>query len=291
MDSTEIAKKARLLEVRTKRLLDESLSGSFKSPFKGQGLQFSEHRQYIPGDDVRHIDWKASARTRDPLMKKYEEERELSILLVLDLSRSGSFGTSRTTKRDLLRETAAMLAHAATIAGDKIGIVTFAEGVVETLPPKKGKAALHRVLAACFAEPASDRGSRLDLALSRANQILKHTGVVFILSDFEAKNYEDQLLPLGHGHDVIAVRAFNAQEERIPPIGWIRLEDPETGKVSLVDTSSYRFQNWQKIKAEKKEKDLRSVFLRSKVEDLSIETEDDLFRRLVLFFGARSRRR
>ncbi|RYZ68280.1 MAG: DUF58 domain-containing protein, partial [Proteobacteria bacterium] len=247
--------------------------------------------QYVPGDDVRHIDWKASARTRDPLMKKYEEERELSILLVLDLSRSGSFGTQERTKREILQETAAMLAHAASIAGDKVGIITFAEKIIEVMPPKKGKAPLHRVLAACFADPIGDQGTRLDLALKRAHQMLKHTGVVFVLSDFEAKDYEQPLLQLGHGHDVIAVRAWSAKEEKIPPIGWITLEDPETGKVSRVDTSSYRFQNWQKLKSEKKEKDIRTLFLRSKVEDLSIETEGDVFRRLVVFFSSRSQRR
>ena len=289
--SAEALKKAKLIEVQTKRLLDEALTGSFRSPFKGQGLQFAEHRVYVPGDDVRHIDWKASARTKEPLIKKYDEERELNVFLVVDQSASGAFGSGTNTKREAIQEVAAMIAQATFFSGEKIGMIGFDRQVNETLAPKKGRAHLHRVMAGVFAPDSGREGTDLRAALERVSKVMKHAGVIFIVSDFQAADYETNLRRLTRKHDVVAVRVKDAQELKVPNIGLLPFRDPETGVTTLVDTGSYRFQDWQRRENRNFEERTKTLFKKCGVEELPIETRNDLADTVVRFFSARARRR
>jgi uncharacterized protein (DUF58 family) len=289
--SKELLKKAKLIEIKTKKLLDEALSGSFRSPFKGQGLQFAEHRVYIPGDDVRHIDWKVSARTKEPLIKKYDEERELNIFIVIDHSASGTFGSTSQSKRAAIQEVAALIAQATFFAGEKVGLLTFSGEVKSFLPPKKGRAHLHRVMAEVFSSDEGVKGTNLSLALEKVDRVLKHAGVVFVVSDFQSNDYDRNLRRLTRRHDVVAVRVKDSEELKIPDIGMLPLSNPETGEVILVDTRSYRFQEWQRGESKKFEEQTKALFKKCGVEELFIETKNDLSEAVVRFFGARARRR
>ena len=201
----ELIKKVRLIEITTRKMVDDVMSGSYRSSFKGQGVQFSEHRVYQPGDDVRHIDWKVSARSREPLLKKYEEERELTVFLVVDVSGSESFGSDRKLKSQIAAEIAGMLAYAAVHTGDKVGVLLFGGRVEKIIPPKKGKQHILRVIRDILTYQHRTRGTDLKGALDAAGRIMKHSGVVFVISDFMAENYDISLKRLARRHDVVAV--------------------------------------------------------------------------------------
>ena len=287
----DLLKKVRQIELGTRRKMDDMLTGGYKSHFKGQGVQFSEHRVYVPGDDIRHIDWKVSARSRDPLVKKYDEERELNVFLIVDVSRSEQFGTVTKTKEEIAAEVAAMLAYAANISGDKVGALLFAGEVERIIPPKKGRSHLMRIVTQVLSHRAATNGTRLDLALDSALRIMKHSGVVFIISDFITEGYESALRRLAKKHDVVAVQVEDARETEIPEVGSIFFLDPETGEEGLVNTSSYRFKTWFKKYLKERDERLKSLFVKSGVDRLQLSTRDDYADAVVKFFRARSRRR
>lgn len=287
----ELLKKVRLIEISTRRVIDDVLSGNYRSHFKGQGLQFSEHRLYVAGDDVRHIDWKASARTKEPLVKKYEEERELNVLLVIDLSDSGQFGSKTKLKSEVIAEIAAMLASAANTTGDKIGALIFAGEVEKIIPPKKGRGHVLRIVRDILTHESRSSGTNLGLALETASRIMKHAGVVFILSDFLAQDYATPLKRLARKHDVVAVRVNDGREWDVPEMGSLFIVDPETGEEGLVDTRSYRFKTWLAGFKKKTTEETLSLFRASQVEELKIETREDYPEAVVRFFRARSSKR
>lgn len=287
----ELRKKVHLIEISTRKIINDVMSGNYKSHFKGQGVQFSEHRTYVAGDDVRHIDWKVSARTRDVMLKKFEEERELSVFLVVDLSASGQFGSKEKLKVEAAAEIGSLLAYAAEKTGDKIGALLFAGEVEKIIPPKKGRAQVFRIVRDILGYAPKTRGTSLAQALDSANRIMKHSGVVFVISDFIAKDYESSLRRLSKRHDVVAIRVTDGREFEVPSIGSIYLTDPETGQEGMVDTSSYAFKRW--IAKEKKEYDaaFKSVFSKSRIEELLIRTREDYGEAVVRFFRTRARRR
>lgn len=287
----ELLKKVRLIEIGTRRVIDDVLSGNYRSHFKGQGLQFSDHRQYVAGDDVRHIDWKASARTKEPLVKKYEEERELNVFLVIDLSNSGHFGSKTKLKSEAIAEIAAMLASAANLTGDKIGALIFAGEVEKIIPPKKGRGHVLRIVRDILTHESRSPGTNLGQALETASRIMKHAGVVFILSDFLAQDYSNPLKRLARKHDVVAVRVNDGREWDVPEMGSLFIVDPETGEEGLVDTRSYRFRTWLAGFRKKNTEELLSLFRSSRVEELKIETREDYPEAVVRFFRARSSKR
>jgi uncharacterized protein (DUF58 family) len=287
----ELLQKVHLIEISTRKVVTEMLSGQYRSQFKGQGVQFSEHRLYVPGDDVRHINWKVSARTREPLVKKYDEEREATVFLVVDFSKSKIFGSVKKTKSEIAAEIAGLLACAATQTGDKIGLLIFANQVEHILPPKKGRQHVMRVIRDLLNYEPLSQGTNLSGALDAAGRIMKHSGVVFVISDFIAKDYQIALKRLSRKHDVIAIAINDEREKIIPDIGQVFFLDPETGEERFVDTSSYAFKKWFKDYCSQFETEVQSQFKKSQVETLNVLTREDYAEAVVRFFRARGRHR
>ncbi len=291
----ELIKKVRLIEITTRKRVDDFMSGQFKSSFKGSGVQFSEHRLYVAGDDVRHIDWKVSARSREPVIKKFEEERELTVFLVVDVSASESFGSLGKLKSEVTAEIAGMLAYAAIHSGDKVGLLLFAGEVEKIIPPKKGRSHILRIIREILGfEPSakpSPKGTNLTAALDGAGRIMKHSGVIFVLSDFLAEGYDLSLKKLSRRHDVVAVQVGDPRELEIPSVGQVLFTDPETGEEHLVDTSSYAFKKWFEDYRTEFETDMQTALKGSKTEWVRVLTDDHYIDTVVRFFRTRSRRK
>lgn len=289
--SSEGIKKIRQLELTTRRLLDDVMTGGYRSSFKGQGVQFSEHRIYVPGDDVRHIDWKVSARTRDTLVKKFEEEREMNVLLVVDTSASLGFGSQTRLKSDAATEIAGMLAFAAALSGDKVGLVLFSSEVEKILPPKKGKAHVSRLLKDLMWHSPKSKDTQLSIALDAAGRVMKHKGIVVVVSDFLAEGYDLSLRRLARRHDVVAIQVQDVLEKEWPPVGFLQIIDPEKGTERTIDTGSYLFRRWVTDFMAVHSTDRDTAFKSSKADHLIVEAADDMADALVKFFRARSKRR
>jgi uncharacterized protein (DUF58 family) len=287
----ELIRRVRHIEITTRKMVDDLMSGSYRSNFKGAGVQFSEHRVYVAGDDIRHIDWKVSARSREPLIKRYEEERELTVFLIVDVSGSGEFGTSGKLKSEVAAEIGGMLAYAAAHAGDRVGVLLFSGKVEKIIPPKRGRQHIMRIIRDILSFKPTTKGTDLSGALQAAHRIMKHTGVVFVISDFFATDYEVALRRLSRRHDVIAISIGDEREASIPDVGQILLLDPETGEERLVDTGSYAFKKWMGDFQTAHETDTQSAMKGSKVEMLRVSTKDDYGAAIVRFFGARGKRR
>jgi uncharacterized protein (DUF58 family) len=286
----ELLKKVKLIELTTRKMVDDVMSGGYKSHFKGHGVQFSDHRLYVPGDDVRHIDWKVSARTRDPQIKKYEEERELNVLLVIDVSGSKFFGSTKKLKSEVAAELAGMIAYAATHTGDKVGAMFFAGEIEKIIPPKKGRNHILRIVRDILDYKPSTRGTSLSDALDSAGRLMKHGGIVFVLSDFIAQGYEKSLKRLAARHDVVSIMIQDEREKVMPDVGQILITDPESGEEAYIDTGSYGFKTWLKefqkgLDAEK------SGAAKGQVEIVKVQTQDDYADTVVRFFRARARRK
>jgi uncharacterized protein (DUF58 family) len=288
--SDELLKKVRLIEFTTRKTVDDVMTGQFKSRFKGQGVQFSEHRQYVPGDDVRHIDWKVSARSRDPLIKKYEEERELTVLILVDVSGSKSFGSHQKVKSEVAAELAGMLAYAAIHTGDKVGVLLFSETVELIIRPKKGRSHIQRIIRDVLSFEPKKTGTSIHLALDAANRIMKHSGVVFVLSDFYDQGYDIALRRLSRRHDVTAFSIRDPREKEVPSLGLIHFADAESGEEQLIDTSSYAFREWFAERDRNYSKELESAVKSCRVDHLALSSSEDFTRALVRFFQIRLRK-
>ena len=285
----EIRRKVQWIEITTRRLVDDVMSGSYKSHFKGHGVQFSEHRTYVAGDDVRHIDWKVSARSKDVLVKKYEEERELTVFLVVDISHSEGFGSREKLKSEVLAELSGMLASAAIRTGDKVGVLLFAGDIERIIPPKKGKQHILRIIREVLGFRAKTSGTHLKEALESAGRIMKHSGIIFVLSDFLAEDYELPLKRLARKHDVVAISVGDPREKSIPNIGQILVQDPETGVARMIDTGSYAFQEWLGKFTQESAARLTDRLKWARIELLEVKTDEDYPQALMKFFQARSR--
>ena len=287
----ELLKRVRQIEISTRKRVDDVMGGQFRSNFKGSGVVFSEHRQYVSGDDVRHIDWKVSARTRDPVIKKYEEERELTVLLIVDGSASAGFGSHAKLKSEVAAEIAGMLAYAASRAGDKVGVLIFDGKVEKLISPKKGRSHILRIIRDLLTFRAKTPGTDMKGAFESASRMLKHSGVIFILSDFIAEGYELPLKRLARKHDVIAMQIRDEREGLVPEIGQMIFLDPETGQERFIDTDSYAFKKWFKDFSTEDETDLEAALKGGRVERLKLRTKEDYAEAVVRFFRARARRR
>jgi uncharacterized protein (DUF58 family) len=287
----EILKKVKRIEITTKKLMDEFMSGGYKSHFKGQGVQFSEHRTYAPGDDIRHLDWKVSARSKEPLIKKYEEERELSVFIIADFSASQEFGSTHLSKRELVTQIGSMIAYAANLSGDKIGVLFVTNQVKKTIIPKKGRNHVLRIIHDFLSFPVETGGTDLKGALEEARRVLKHSGIVFVISDFQAENYDRNLKQLSRKNDVVAIKIEDPFERKLPFDGRFEIEHPETGKRMEIQSGSTAFkksiEDWNKNFTEKSKQSLDF----SGVETLTIKTNDDYTEALVHFFKRRKQKK
>ncbi|HEV8535921.1 MAG TPA: DUF58 domain-containing protein [Candidatus Limnocylindria bacterium] len=286
----EVLRLVKQVEIKARILADEALVGTYRSVFRGSGLDFEEVREYEPGDDIRTIDWNVTARMNGPYVKKYREERELNIYLAVDVSSSAWFGTANISKRELAADVAALLAVTALHNNDRVGLVLFADGVVEFLPPRQGRHHLLRVIRELlFAEP---RRSRTEVA-SVADFIAKVTkkrNVVFVLSDFLDVDFEAPLRALGHRHDVIALILSDPRELELPSVGLMALEDAETGRVAYVDTAAAGVrEGFARAARERRAQRLRT-FSRMGVDRVDLSTDRPYVPALLALFNARSRR-
>lgn len=238
MDTKELLKKVRKIEIKTRRLSDHIFSGEYHSSFKGRGMTFSEVRQYQFGDDIRSIDWNVTARYNEPFVKVFEEERELTMMLMVDISGSESFGTSKQFKKDILTEISATLAFSAIQNNDKVGLLLFSDEIELFIPPKKGKTHVLRIIRELLEFEPRSRKTDLTHALRYFSNVMKKKAIVFILSDFMDDGYDNALKIVGKKHDVTGIRVYDKYETEMPSIGMVNMRDAETGDIVLVNTNS-----------------------------------------------------
>ncbi len=238
MDTKELLKKVRKIEIKTRRLSDQLFSGQYHSAFKGRGMTFSEVRPYQYGDDVRAIDWNVTARYRTPFVKLFEEERELTVMLAVDISGSENFGTRGQLKREIITEIAATLAFSAIKNNDKVGLVLFTDRIELFITPQKGRSHVLGIIRQLLDFRPQGRGTATAMALKYLFNVLKKTSIVFLISDFLDDGYADTLKIVTKKHDVVGIRVYDPAEKDFPPGGFLLLEDPETGRKQYVDTSS-----------------------------------------------------
>ena len=285
----ELIKKIRRIELRTSRIVDEMLAGQYHSIFKGRGIEFEEVRPYQIGDDIRAIDWNVTARAGEPFIKLFREERELSVVLLVDLSASQSLGTNQQTKRELVAELSALLAFAAIRNNDRVGLTLFTDGIEKYIPPNKGKRhGLRLIREILFTQPMG-RGTDLKAALEHLGRSAKRRSVVFIVSDFIAEGYERALRVATQKHDVIPIVVSDRREQTMPNVGLIRLQDAETGNTTLLDTASRRNREVYEELARTRIESRNNVFRRLKTEPVHVTTGEDVVEPLVEFFRRRER--
>ena len=252
MDTKELLKKVRKIEIKTRRLSDHIFGGEYHSTFKGRGMTFSEVRQYQFGDDVRNIDWNVTARYSEPYVKVFEEERELTMMLMVDISGSELFGTQEQFKNEVVTEIAATLAFSATQNNDKIGLILFSDKVELYIPPKKGRSHVLRIIRELIEFEPESKQTNLSEALKFMQSVMKKKAIVFVLSDFIADDYHHTMKIVAKKHDVTGIRVYDKREEDIPNIGMVQMLDEETGELMLVNTSSKKVrQNYTKFYHEK----------------------------------------
>lgn len=290
METTEILNKIRALEIKTKGLVQTIFAGDYHSVFKGRGMNFDEVREYQPGDEIRTIDWNVTARLGDAFVKKYSEERELTVLLVVDVSASGNFGSNLQSKRELAAEVAALLAFSAIRNNDKVGLLLFTDQVEFYIPAKKGRShALRLIREILFFEPTG-RGTDPALALTYLNKVVTRRAVVFFVSDFQAGDFSRELAVSGRRHDFIAIHVQDEREQTLPNVGIITLEDAETGEQIEVNTGDRSTRKHFAELAEAREADLKRTLRRNKIDTISLRTGQDYLPALRAFFKQRERR-
>jgi uncharacterized protein (DUF58 family) len=289
----DIFKKVRQIEIRTNREVTDALGGQYHSVFKGRGMEFEEVREYLPGDEVRSIDWNVTARFGHPYIKKFTEERELTVMLVVDVSASGQFGSVRQTKNELAAELAAVLAFSAIRNNDKVGLIMFSDLIERFVPPKKGRRHVLRVVREILAFQPRGRGTDLSLALDYLNRVQPRRAVTFVVSDFQVADEESVRKKLGvtsRRHDVIALSLRDPREEELPAVGLVELRDAETGERALVDTFDRRVRQEFAAKAQLRLEGLRRLLRSASVDQVEIRLDADYLLPLIRFFRMRERR-
>lgn len=291
MDSArEILKKIRQLELKTRGMIDAAFSGQYRSVFKGRGMNFEEVREYQPGDEVRAIDWNVTARTGDAYIKKFTEERELTVMLVVDVSASGEYGSVNLSKRELAAEVACLFAFSAIRNNDKVGCILFSDHVELIIPPAKGRShALRIIREILFFEPRG-KGTNIACALEAMNRVLSRRAVVFLVSDFQSPDYTKALNVSARRHDVVAIPVVDPGELEMPDVGRVVLEDAETGERMVINTSDRRTRLRFAEGVGGLLEELPSVFRRYGVDSISLRTDQDYVPALRRFFKQRTSR-
>lgn len=290
MDRTELLKKVRLIEIKSKGLSDQVFSGEYHSAFKGRGMAFSEVREYMAGDDIRSIDWNVTARFNHTYVKVMEEERELTVMLLIDISGSEQFGTNVQTKRDLITEIAAVLSFSALKNNDKIGAILFTDKIEKFIPPKKGKSHVLQIISAILAGEASSAGTDISNALSYFTNVIKKRSIAFVISDFFDFNFEDKLKLAKRKHDVVALNIHDPREFELPQVGLIRLRDAESGELKWINTWSKKERNNYHTMAMRYQDRIKNSFLRSGVDFCTIHTGQSYVQPLMNLFKKRETR-
>lgn len=291
METSELIKKVRKIEIKTRGLSKQIFSGEYHSAFKGRGMAFSEVREYQPGDEIRTIDWNVTARTSTPYVKVFEEERELIMMLIIDISASENFGTSELQKKELITELSAVLAFSALQNNDKIGLILFSDKVEKYIPPKKGKSHVLRIIRELIEFKPENKGTNISDALKYFNNVTKKRSIAFIISDFIDDNFNDALKIASKKHDTIAVQIYDKTETEIPNLGLVKVKNPETNEFFLFDTGSKENRKIYSDWWQGKYNEISNIFKKSKVDSINIRTDESYIAPLQKFFKKRESKR
>lgn len=288
MDTKEILQKVRKIEIKTRRLSDHIFSGEYHTSFKGRGMTFSEVRQYQFGDDVRSIDWNVTARYREPYVKVFEEERELTMMLMVDVSGSALFGTSKQFKSEIVAEIAATMAFSATVNNDKIGLMLFSDQIELFIPPKKGKSHVLRIIRELVEFTPKSNKTNLSQALQFLSRVMKKKAIVFLISDFMTNDDYDKTLKIAaRKHDLTAIRVYDPREEKLPNVGIVNVLDSESGESMMVDTSSKKVRMEYEKDYHEKVKTFQETFTRNGAGTVSTRVDQSYVTKLLAYFKSR----
>ena len=286
----EVLKQIRRIHIRTRHIVNDQLVGQYESVFKGQGMEFKEVREYQPGDEIRTIDWNVTARTGHPFVKVFAEERELTVMLIVDVSGSGMFGTRGRIKNELAAELCAVLAFSAVKNNDRVGLMMFTDGVEKFVPPKKGRPHVLRVIREVLYYQPERLGTDIATALEYLERVTTRRCVVFLVSDFLAAGYETALRIAGKRHDVISVRIVDPREEVLPNVGLIQLSDAETGETRLIDAGDETVRKRYAAEALRRRATLQQMFRSMNMDMIEVRTDQPYVEPLIKFFRTRERR-
>lgn len=290
MIPAQILEKVRYIEIHTRHLVNDIFGGEYHSVFKGQGMEFAEVREYLPGDDIRTIDWNVTARFGKPFIKRFDEERELTVVLAVDGSGSSMYGTGAALKSDIATEIAAVLAFSAIKNNDKVGLVIFSNGVDKFIPPKKGRAHVLRVIRDLVYHEPTGHSTRIGLALEYLLRVLKRRAVIFLLSDFLDEGFDIPLKLMGRKHDLILLRLEDPTEQNLPNLGLVKWYDPETGASAWLDTSSRTVREQFRRQVEQRRTIFEQFCRRNSIDLISINTHESYVQPLMNYFTTRSSR-
>ncbi|MCO6497617.1 MAG: DUF58 domain-containing protein [Chitinophagaceae bacterium] len=287
----EIAKKVKELEIVSKKISTHLFAGEYHSAFRGKGMRFREVREYYPGDDIRFIDWNVSARYAHPFSKVFEEERELTVMLLVDISESSLFGTAEKLKRDLITEVGAVLTFSAINNNDKVGVIFFSDKIEKYIPPKGGKEHALYIVRELLTVTPKLKGTNLKEALEFFSRNTRQKSIAFILSDFLDEDYEHRLRVIGHRHEIIGLRVYDKMDSLLPDVGMMKVEEAETGKSLWVNTSSSMVRHRYHQDFIKRSTDCKNIFTRAGADLLHLQTNEDYVKVLQQFFKRRKIKR
>ena len=288
VEATELFRRVRKIEIKTRGLSKNIFAGEYHSAFKGRGMAFSEVRDYQFGDDIRSIDWNVTARFNHPYIKVYEEERELTVMLLVDVSGSRNFGTISQLKKNMITEIAAVLSFSAIQNNDKIGMIMFSSFIEKFIPPKKGRQHILRIIRELINFEPADQRTNLTEALRYFTNAIKKRCTAFIISDFFDENYEDALKIAGRKHDIIALNIYDIREKELPPVGLIRVKDAETGKLLWIDSSSKKTRDNYSYWWNQEQSKLVEIFNRYGIDSVRVRTDEDYVKPLMNLFKHRA---
>jgi uncharacterized protein (DUF58 family) len=298
METTELIKRVRKIEIKTRGLSNQIFSGEYHSAFKGRGMAFSEVREYQPGDDIRAIDWNVTARFNHPYIKVFEEERELTVMLIVDVSASENFGTQKQLKKDLVTEICAVLAFSAIQNNDKTGVIFFSDRIEKFIPPKKGRSHILRIIRELINFTPQGKGTDINMALQYLTSVIKKKSIAFLISDFiddtftqESKRGSDALKIANKKNDLVALRISDKREQELPNVGLVRMLDAETGKLKWIDTSNPAIRQQYSKTSLKRDARLKEIFNRSGVDSTTINTSESYIKPLMNLFKKRESKR
>ncbi len=288
METTELLKKVRKIEIKTRGLSKQIFSGHYNSAFKGRGMAFTEVREYQFGDDIRSIDWNVTARFNHPYVKVFDEERELTVMLLIDVSGSNEFGATGRVKESVVAEIAGVLAFSAISNNDKVGVIFFSDQIEKFIPPKKGTTHILRIIRELIDFRPKHRGTDISEALKYLRNVIKKRSVAFVISDFNDKNFTEALDIVSRKHDVVCLRVFDLREQEIPAMGLVKFKDPETGQSVWIDTSNKMVRKNLADWNQHHEQFLKGAFARARVDHVAMSTDRDYVPPLMNLFKKRS---
>ncbi len=289
METSELLKRVRKIEIKTRGLSRHIFSGEYHSAFKGRGMAFSEVREYTPGDEIRTIDWNVTARFNHPFVKVFEEERELTVMLLVDVSASNDFGTRVQFKNEVITELCAVLAFSAIQNNDKVGVIFFSDKIEKFIPPKKGRSHILRIVRELIDFKPGNRGTNIENAVKYFTSAIKKRCTAFIISDFQQQGFENALKIANKKHDIIALKIVDQREKDLPDIGFIRFLDAETGETRWIDTSEEKIRKHFHTQSRQQEIRLKDIFTKSGVDFTDIMVEESYVKPLMMLFKKRGK--